>query len=481
MKETGLISLLKTFSKNEIKEFDKFLRSPYFTEGKNIRHRILYDYFIILKEFYPSFSNKSYTKEHLYSKLYPETKYNDGIVRKLNSDLAKLAEQFLIQLELEKDKFKQKEYLLNNLSPRKMDKSFLKKAELAYRLLDENPFDLYYYFNKQLTNILVNNFSIYRQALLTRYDLQNEANNFFLYFLSRSLEIFRNMTIDEGMLNVKYRPFFMNEVLIYLKQNQGLLDEQPLLAIHYYELMVNISDDVSNFKKLKDLKNLYIDRLDTFGKYNICVNLSSFCFKMIRGGSKAYRKELLNIDLEFLEKGIYRISDYVSYTYLISTVRNAAKINDFKNAEKFITAYSDMLDPIHRDFAVNYARAEIFYEQKKYSEALECLSKITIEYSREKQQIRNTITKIYYETGSFENALSIIDSSRHFLLKEKQIPAPRKISASYFLKFSSHLINLRLNPDESKINRLKHEIIKTGFFANKDWLLEKIDELTFKV
>jgi hypothetical protein len=286
------------------------------------------------------------------------------------------------------------------------------------------------------------------------------------------------MYIDISLLNLKYKPHFINDVLNYIEQNPNILETYPLIAIHYYELMVNINSDESNYFKLKALKDKYIDKLDFTGKYNIFVNLNAFCIRMIKEGKKNYRNELLETDLEIMERDIYGSSDYISYIYLHGVVRNAARLRDFKQAEKFISAYGDRLDPKHKHFAINYAKSEIYLEQKNYSKALDCLSRISIEYNREKQQVRNMIIKIYYETGSIENALSIIDSSRHFLLKEKQIPDGRKISASNFLRFSSQLINLKMKPNELKLNQLKCEIEKTGFFANKDWLFEKIDELS---
>ena len=325
MQNSALISLLKTFPEKEIQEFDKFLRSPYFTEGKNIRHKIIYEYFKDLRKFYPGFSDSRFTKEYFFSKLYPDTKYNDGIMRKLNSDLTGLAEKFLSQREFENDKFKMMEYLIYSLSPRKLDKFFLKKANECYKFLEGDRLNLYYHFNKQLADILVNNFCIYRQELLSRYDLQKEADNFFLYFISRALEIYRNMTIDQGQLNLKYTPSFMDEVINFVKKNPEVLEKNPLIDIHYHELMVNISSDESNFTRLKSLKNKFADELDIFGKYNIYINLQSFCVLMIRNGQSSYRKELLELDKEILETNLYGFTDYISYSVFLSAVQECGQ------------------------------------------------------------------------------------------------------------------------------------------------------------
>ena len=142
-----------------------------------------------------------------------------------------------------------------------------------------------------------------------------------------------------------------------------------------------------------------------------------------------------------------------------------------------MTAYRNKLDPRHKDFAVNFAMAEILSARKNYNKALEYLSRINIEFSAEKFQVKALMLKIYYETGSYENAYSLIDSSRHFLRNDKQLPDSRKKSFLTFLSFGSQLINIKLNPDEKKSVTLKKSIHRSRFFSGRDWLMEKIEEL----
>ncbi len=474
MENSNLILLLKTFSKNEMKEFDKFLRSPYFTEGKNIRHKILQNYFLELKEFYPEFTAKQFNKESIYIKLYPGTKYNDGIMRKLNSDLTKLAERFLIQIESEKDDFKQREFLIKNLGPRKLDKIFMKKSAECYSFLNENPFELYYHFNHQLIDILVNNFSVFRQRLSNLYNPRKGIDNFFLYFISRSLEIYRHTTLDGTLFNTKYKSPFKDEVLSYIELNPRILEENHLIAIHYYELILALNNEEAIYQKLTLLKNKFGDKLDSFGKHNLYATLSAYCFIKIRNGDASYREEVLKLDVEILEKDAYGISDYIPYSYYHGIIRNAAMLKEFNWAYKFLQAYQHKLDPKTKEFAINYSKADIFLEQKEYDKALEHLSRISIDYEMEIQRIKNMKIKIYYESASYENAISLIDSSRHFLKNNENFRQASKKSFLDFLKYSSMLINAKLKPGEMRSDNLNEKIKKAEYFVNKEWILEKL-------
>ncbi len=476
MENSNLISLLKTFSKKEIKEFDKFLRSPYFTEGKNIRHKIIYDYYLNLKVFYPGFTQKDYTKENMHSKLYPGSKYNDGIMRKLNSDLYKLAEKFIVQMELDADEFKRKEYLISSLGKRKLDKAFMKQTAECYKFLDENSLTLNNYFNRQLIDILVNDFSIYRQ-LPGLYNLQNESDNFFVHFLARSLDIYRSIAISKRIFNAEITAYFMEEVIKFINDNPEFMKKYPVIMIKYYGLMIISRSDESYYFRLKSLKNSFLNKLDEFGRINIYNNLESFCTKMIREGKNQYRKELLENDIEILENGIYDLSDYVNYTTFLQKVRNAARLNKFAWAQKFIDHYRNKLDPQHENFAVNYALAEISFEKKHFDKALEYVAKVTIDFSIGKQWVRNMMIKIFYETGSFENAYSVIDSSRHYITKYGKLPEGRKKSFMQFLKYISNLIDAGLKPDEVKLMLIKKKVNENEYFIEKEWVLEKIDEL----
>ena len=108
----NLISLLRSFSKDEFKEFGKFVRSPYFNT-----HKDLVNYYIFLKTYFPSFNQQAFTKENAFRKVYPERKFSNREMLKMNSRMNQLGNEFLkTRSENFTDDFKLLgEYLKRNL------------------------------------------------------------------------------------------------------------------------------------------------------------------------------------------------------------------------------------------------------------------------------------------------------------------------------------------------------------------------------
>ncbi len=90
MEKSSIISVLRTFSSQEIKRFGLYLHSPFFNANTNIVK--MYD---IIKKNYPDFKNNKLTKEFIFKKLYPKEKYNDERMRFLMSELLRHALDFL--------------------------------------------------------------------------------------------------------------------------------------------------------------------------------------------------------------------------------------------------------------------------------------------------------------------------------------------------------------------------------------------------
>ena len=90
MDNISVIKFLKSFSKKEIEDFDKFIRSEYI----NCPGSVLKFYNEIRKH-YPFINNNLPAIEKLFNILYPERKFKDNTIRKLASDLKKIIDRFI--------------------------------------------------------------------------------------------------------------------------------------------------------------------------------------------------------------------------------------------------------------------------------------------------------------------------------------------------------------------------------------------------
>lgn len=477
MKNNKLHTLLATFSKNELKEFDKFLRSPYFMEGRNFRSKILYDYFSLLKNYYPEFKSASLTKEILFSRLYPNKKFNDTLMRRLDSDLGKLAMEFISLKDIKEDKLQSYGSLINTLGHRKLDKLFIKELAAAENLLNDIKYNSNHNYHKH-SLILAKNSHAYANAdMLKLYDPAAEAETFTAYILCRALEIYRNLENDKAIIKRELDTSFFENILTYLNTNRQLIAENDYLAMHYYEIMLNLNKEDEFYDRLDGIKDKLRDKLSRETLRNMYITLVNYCVRKTNAGNSKFRKRRFTLDMEIMENRIHETGQYYDLNYFLSAVRNAVSLGKIEWAEKFISRYKLMLDPKHSSFAVNFAYGVLYYGSKEFNKALEALSMINIEYSARKQQVKNLMLVIYCETGELESALNIIDASKHLLKADKQIPDGRKRTFTDFLKYTAAYIKLRLYPDKTGAGVLKQKLDRSPYFIYKEWLLNELEEL----
>lgn len=478
MAENTLITTLRSFTKHEIGQFDKFLRSPYFMEGKNIRSRVLYDYFCLLKKHYPSFSGSTFTKEFLFGYIYPKQKYNDTLMRRLDSDLGKLALKFLGQTASEEDTAQYSINLLNTLNKKKLDKLFVKNLDTSKSSIDSAMYNSRYYNNKEQIALAGNNYAYTKADMLKLYQPEAEAENFTRYVLCRALEIYRNIENDKAILKRKYAADFFENILAYLKANEVLIENDDYIAMHYYEIMLNLNRNDEYYYKLKGLKLKLAEKLSRDTLRNLYITLVNYSIRKVNMGFSQFRAERFELDKEILANGIHETGEHYDMNYFLSTVRNAVSLGGFNWSEAFIKRYRQKLDPRHSSFIINFAWGALYYGRKNYKKALEHLSTINIEYSARKQQVKNLILIIHCDNEEFENALNIIDSSLHSLKNDKQIPDERKKTFIEFLNYTKRFIKLKTNPDADSIAILKKKIDKAPYFIYKEWIISKLEQAT---
>jgi hypothetical protein len=446
-------------------------------EGKNLRSKQLYNYFCILREYLTESRKHQLLKNEVYLKLFPGRKFSGILMRRLDSDLGKLAIKFLAHAEFENDETNVGIKTASALSRKLPEIFFYKQINSTEHFTDDKKYDSNYYYNKQFLALLKNNYAYTKGEMLKKYDVNSEADNFIKYTLCRALEIYRNIENDKVILNIKNNTGFFENILAYAESNKKIIYENDFIAMHYYEILLNIRKEDKYYFELKNLKSRIEDKLNSNTLRNLYVTMVNYCVRKTNMGFTGFSTERFELDNEIMEKDIHSTGQNFDMNYFLSSVRNAVSLGKHTWSEDFIKKYSIKLEPRHKTFAENYALGVLSYGKKEYGKALEHLAKINIEYSARKQQIKDLMIVIYCETGSIENALNLIDTSKHSLKNDKQIPEERKKTFNKFLNFTGKYIKLKLEPDDFKANSLIQKIIASGHFVNKVWLLKKTREL----
>jgi hypothetical protein len=121
VKNLKLIQVLRTLKPAEFREFQLFMKSPFFNESKTLIHLTE-----ILKKFYPDFNSDELNRHHVFKQLHPGDEYCDKKLRDACSGLYKLVIHYISLTEYHNDYFLKDKSLLITLDKRHLDKLFLK-------------------------------------------------------------------------------------------------------------------------------------------------------------------------------------------------------------------------------------------------------------------------------------------------------------------------------------------------------------------
>jgi len=110
MQKSQLAAILRSLTKEEFKEFGRFVHSPYFNNRDEVSR-----YYDALKEHYPLFRSDKLNEENLFSKVYPGKKFSGVMMRKVFSLTTNLAMSFFAFKSFEDDKLGYNVKLLDRL------------------------------------------------------------------------------------------------------------------------------------------------------------------------------------------------------------------------------------------------------------------------------------------------------------------------------------------------------------------------------
>jgi len=484
MKDTRLIRILSTFSKDELKSFQKFLESPFLKPGRNTV--ILFEYII---KFHPEFDDGKIEKQKVFKKLFKDETYSEKKMLNLIYDLTKTAENFIAYNAMIND---ETEYLFN-----------LSKGYVARNLHDES-----YRVNRSIEKTLKPGFSpmidyISKLRRLTylkslyftqKNDFENlikSKNNYFeasaIQFIIDFSEIVSvkkpalntyGNKMENMMVESITKSFDVKKLLTTLESAD--YDKKSLISLHYYILKTNEEpDNKLYFYKLRDV---FYESLNDYDRGERCLifsNLVNYCVQRSVGnvefrkeGLEVYKKMITSESYSFLE------TEYIDVITYRNIIQYCISQKDSEWMKFFLDNYSDKVQPDLREDLKNLSYGNLNFIRKEFEKALDSCSKINSEFFLFKTDLKNLMLKIYYELKYYEPAFSMIDSYKHFLSNTKEIMPSFKTVFGNFVKHYNDLLRIKSLQSTEDPLFIRKRIEKEEQVVNKSWLLEKAQELT---
>ncbi|MEO8514428.1 MAG: hypothetical protein ABI543_12780 [Ignavibacteria bacterium] len=485
MNETRLIETLKTFNKEEWKQFEKFAASPFFNNGRNYLPFIKQ-----LQKFYPSFDSDKLTYEHIHKKLYPGKAFNKQVMWNLASELEKLSREFILQLGFRESRLERFRILFNELLKRKLDKQNLKEIEAAEKFMDaEKTGPEYFYASWTIEESKTE----YWNTIKGRQDkaLINIVKGV-EYFI---LNMFADISIQVWDLHVLGRMynsapgsktaygFFkkldLEKMVIHAEENGYKF--APVLKFYYNKIMAALDED--NEKYFFEMKKFFEASSDLFyiqEQKNIMITLANYCANKMRLGNEFYFKELFEINKMRLERGTDTFSNgRMNKALYHQILRNALGVNEIKWAEDFITEYTPMLNAEFRKPMEALALGYLNFVKKDYRKTLYHINRVEFIDIRDKLHTRILSAKSYYELTETELLLHYIDSSRHFISSNEAIEDETREAYLKFFKYLEKLVLYKGGDKSFALKKLRENIEndKNLRLRHGNWFYEKINEL----
>ncbi|HQY52717.1 MAG TPA: hypothetical protein PLD63_10130 [Ignavibacteria bacterium] len=469
MENSQLIESLRTLDKNEIKEFGKFIRSPYFNNRSEVIR-----FFNYIKKFFPEFKSNELKEEIIFKNVYPDKKYSSVMTRKLISLTLNLLLDFLTIEDFKENKNDYNVKMLDMLRKRKLPALFQKRSRITGKNLDISTLDIYYYEQKLKFTSIQNGYFLNSDESSFVDGLQNELNDLIEFFLTGVILQYIRLSEWSRQLNKKFDLKFYDEILKYMSADDER--EVTLYSMYFNMLMLLNTEDENYFKKLIISRDTLKAKLGKIDDYNVQIVSMQYCHKKVQKGYPEYRKQMFEITKKLLAADL--IPDgFIEPYFFTNIVRNASLLNEFDWLDNFLSEYKHRLNPELSDEITNYSQAMIESAKGNFEKSLMHFSKIKIERSNMKLDMKNLLIIIYYELNFIEELISLIDTNKHFLQRDRSVSDSYRQVSLLLMNFVSELIKIKSSNKKISTHGLRKEIEKSDYFIFKEWLLKKAEEL----
>jgi hypothetical protein len=476
MENSMLVRVLKTFGAKEMRLFSEFIRSPYYNKNENIISLVG-----ILEKNHPTFPSKKLEKEIVFHLLFGKKKFDDVKMRGILSDTLELAEEFLALENMKKQGVSTDAFLLNELNTRSLDALFeIRSKKMTERKKDVVQ-DKWFFLNRFLisaenTNQMWKLNDNKKEKLVGSNLYETTLDHLTEFYAYEGLRMLTQMTI------LQYAMQYSESDLTYRDKLLNFFEtiKNPSEIFSYLKLFQKVAtkNDDAAFQDLKQLllnqTSEKLSRQDTLTGFDL---LTIYCYSHNARGIRDYVKDTFDILKRFEELGLHVENGFMEDAHFVNMIIMALKNEECDWARKYIVRSEQFLKKETRDDIINYCLGSVAEKEKKYKEALGCLSKVKNPSLLLGMNIKAMLIKMYYEKGDMNQVLKTCVSFNKFLNGNSKLSLFQKKIWCSFVDNSILLAKVNSGKLEMDIDKWAEEIETTGEMIVKGWVLKKVKDL----
>lgn len=466
IENVNLFQLLNKLERNELKNFNKYLRSPYFNQRKDVVK--LWNY---LEKQLPNVPNRA----QIFLKVYPDRDYDDQQFRLLISWLHKHLESFVRIEQYQKNAIQQDLDLLNFYYNKNYSKRFdtirkrLKKKWKQLELFDSN----YHYREFQLAA------KHYRFALYQRRSnpslLTKMTNHLDRFYIAEKLRHSCIATTQQLVFSGEYDFGLLKGVILQIEEHADYLSV-PAISVYYYcFLMMRDIEDNSKFWKFKaELLEHHqsFSAAETKDLYLLAIN---FCLHKYNKGQSKFINSAMDFYRLGLEQNYFLDNDVLSRFTFRNIVTAGLITKQYQWVDDFIENYYVFLAEKYRQTSYNFSHARLAYERREYQQALSLLESTDYKDILINISAKTVMAKIYYQLDEFEALESHLHAMQTYI-RRKEVGESYRKRYSNFTNFLQKI--MMVNPfDRDAIQEVQNKLGTYKVIAERKWLKEVISNL----
>lgn len=481
MRNTKLVELLKNLSRRECTRFEEFVYSPFF--NKNVKTRKLCT---LLLKHGPSYDHLALEKQKIYRHLFGKDVFNEYRINNVISDLLQLLYRFLAQLKIEEEPVKEREFLLEALLDRELHAHVERNARRMSQLQEKISHKSYSYFLQQYQlEDKLDIFSLTQGKRAFDEHLQRKSDMLDRFYFCNKLRIACDMTSRNTVVNATYECHFLKELLYHYEANTENIGVLPVLQVYYaaFQMLQTEAEEAHYYQ----LKNLLQEHLHLFPQaelrvlYNFALN---FCVKKINSGLTTYYREILDVYKVLLEEQILFKNGYLTQWSYINIVTAGIRLKEYDWTERFIYDYKSQLLPENQQNVFTYSLSSLYFERQLFHKALQELQGVEFTDAFYHMAAKIIQLKSYYELGETEAFLALVEATKKYLQRNRQLSDYQLRSNRNFLKLLAGLYQLRLRSKtdskavfQKNVKELQEHLQATTPVSNKGWLIQAVSGL----
>lgn len=478
MKQTKLIQLLRTLSKEEFLRFGKFLKSPFFNYTPSLIK--LYEG---LKRYHPNFDSPRLKKEKLWEKAMPEKPFDERKFRHLCFYLSRIVEKYLIQLELEAQELKRQQLLIEALGKRNAYTLFEKKTLQLEQKLEDQP----YKNAESYLSMTDLQYQHYAHPLTNKYEIKTERlktimDNLDGFYFSRKLRFGSELKFREKYFKEKYNNILLEEIKDSCESS--LIDHNPLIKIYLLiHKLYGEEIDYDFFEEVKDLFLASIDKINPIERVNIFLHLINYVTGRVNSGEQQFDKVTLDLYKIGLHYHLVMENNRLPETIFTNIVSFGCHQKEFDWTQHFIKNYEQYLETEVRLDAKILSLILLHFWKEDYEKVIDLTENHKFSLSVTEIKARTYLLRAWFEKFLLDDdwlelLLYKIKAFEQFSRRDKTLATSTKAGYLNFAKLISQFVllkNKNTHPKEAW-SILKIRIEKEPRLIAKKWFLDKLKE-----